>query len=105
MFRFVLSKIISFFCRLLSKIVYLCVPAVSKIFVILRLNSRIINQLNKLRSETHKLDDYSAIVSKLLQDNKLIALDVGGQGGFFNTNLFSKKYNSFFTPILVEPLN
>ena len=34
----------------------------------------------------------------------MIALDVGAQGGFFNSNIFPKKYNNFFEPILVEPI-
>jgi FkbM family methyltransferase len=40
-----------------------------------------------------------------LVDNKLIALDVGAQGGFFESNIFAKKYNNFFDPIVVEPLS
>ena len=44
------------------------------------------------------------MISKLLYNEKLIALDVGAQGGFFNESLFPKKYNNFFMPILVEPL-
>ena len=104
MLKFVLYKIIRFFYRLLSKIIYLCIPSISRILILLRLNSRIINQLNKLRSESHKIDDYRNFVSKLLNGNKLIALDVGAQGGFFNANIFPKRYNNFFDPILVEPI-
>jgi len=57
-----------------------------------------------LRFESHKIDDYSSFISKLLVDNKLTALDVGAQGGFFDSSLFAKKYNYFFDPIVVEPL-
>jgi len=104
MFRFLFLKIINFFYKLLSKIIDICIPVISKIFITLRLHSRIINQLNKLRSLSHKNDDYSNIVLKLLNNNKLVALDVGAQGGFLNGSIFSKKYNSFFAPVLVEPL-
>ena len=104
MIRSVLSKIIRFFCRLLSKIIYLVIPTISRILITLRLHSRVINQLNKLRSESHKIDDHRNFISKLLNDNKLVALDVGAQGGFFNASIFPKKYNNFFIPILVEPL-
>jgi len=102
--KFILLKILRFFCRLLSKIIYFFIPVISRTLIIFRLNSRIINQLNKLRSESHKIDDHRNLISKLLIDNKLTALDVGAQGGFFNANIFPKKYNSFFMPILVEPL-
>jgi len=69
-----------------------------------RLNSRIINQLTRLRSESNKTDDHRNLVSKILTENKLVALDVGAQGGFFNSSIIQKKYNKFFMPILVEPL-
>ena len=104
MIKLILLKIIRFFCRLLSKITYLCIPVISRVLIALRLHSRIINQFNKLRAESHKADDHRNLISKLLIDNKLIALDVGAQGGFFNANIFHKKYNNFFAPIVVEPL-
>ena len=104
MIKLVLSKIIRFFCRLLSKTIYFFIPVISRILIALRLNSRIINQFNKLRSESHKIDDHRGLISKLLANNKLVALDVGAQGGFFNANIFPKKYNIFFDPIVVEPL-
>ena len=96
--------IFRFFYRLISKIIYLFIPIVSRILLALKLNSRIINQLNKIRSASHNVDNHSDLISKLLLDNKLTALDVGAQGGFFNTGIFSKKYNNFFEPIMVEPL-
>ncbi len=104
MIKFIVSKIIRFFCRLASKIISFLIPAISKILVVLRLHSRIVNQLNKLRSESHKIDNHSNLVSKLLGDKKLVALDVGAQGGFFNDSIFSRKYNIFFDPIAVEPI-
>ena len=85
---------------LLSKIIKI----ISKTLIALKIHSRVVNQLNKLRSESHKNQDYSNFVSKLLVEKKLVALDVGAQGGFFNSNIFSKKYNFFFDPIVVEPI-
>ena len=104
MIKLIVLKVTRFFYRILSKIIYLLIPIISKILIALRLNSRIINQLNRLRHESHKNDDHSNLISKLLVDNKLIALDVGAQGGFFESNIFAKKYNDFFDPIMVEPL-
>ena len=104
MIKSVLLKIIRFFFRLLSKIIYFFVPIISRILISLRLNSRIINQFNKLRYESHKIDDHTGLISKLLVDNKLVALDVGAQGGFFNNSIFQDKYDNFFMPIVVEPL-
>tara|TARA_Y100000590_G_C15696343_1_gene1005263 strand:- start:448 stop:1422 length:975 start_codon:yes stop_codon:yes gene_type:complete len=104
MIQFIISKIKRFFYRIISKAIYLLMPIISKILIALRLNARIINQLNKLRYESHKSDDHSNLISRLLVNNKLIALDVGAQGGFFESNIFAKKYNGFFDPIVVEPL-
>ena len=89
MIKFVLSKIIL---------------VVSKVLTVLRLRARTVNQLNKLRSESHKIDDYRRTISQLIGNERLIALDVGAQGGFFNANIFSKNYNIFFDPIVVEPI-
>ena len=105
MIKLIILKVTRFFYRILSKIIYLLIPIISKILIVLRLNSRITNQLNTLRHESHKRDDHSNLISKLLVDNKLIALDVGAQGGFFESNIFAKKYNDFFDPIMVEPLS
>ncbi|MDC0232017.1 FkbM family methyltransferase [Pelagibacteraceae bacterium] len=85
---------------LLSKIIKI----ISKALIALKIHSRVVNQFNKLRSESHKNQDHSNLVSKLLEGRKLVALDVGAQGGFFNSNIFSKKYNFFFDPIVVEPI-
>jgi len=85
---------------LLSKIIQL----ISKVLIALKIHSRVVNQFNKLRSESHKNQDHSNFVSKLLGEKKLVALDVGAQGGFFNASIFSKKYNFFFDPIVVEPI-
>ena len=85
---------------LLSKTIQI----ISKALITLKINSRVVNQFNKLRSESHKNQDHSKFVSKLLEEKKLVALDVGAQGGFFNASIFSKKYNFFFDPIVVEPI-
>ena len=85
---------------LISKIVKI----ISKALIALKIYSRVVNQFNKLRSESHKNQDHSKFVSKLLGEKKLVALDIGAQGGFFNASIFSKKYNFFFDLIAVEPI-
>ena len=73
MIKFVFSKIII---------------VISKVLTVLRLRARTVNQLNKLRSESHKIDDCRGTISQLMGNEKLVALDVGAQGGFFNANIF-----------------
>lgn len=104
MIKFLFLKIIRFFYRQLSKIIYFLVPVISKILIAFRLNARIINQFNQLRTSSNNVQDHTSLISKLLMNNKLSALDIGAQGGFFNASIFPKKYNNFFMPILVEPL-
>ena len=69
---------------------------ISKILIVFKKQSKVINQFNKLRSESHKNEDHSKFILRLLKEKKLISLDVGAQGGFFNSSIFSKKYNFFF---------
>jgi len=104
MIELIFSKILKSIYRLFSKIIYLCLPYFSKLLVLLKLNSRIVNQLNKLRSESHRSEDHSSLILKIMMNNKLSSLDVGAQGGFLNGSIFSQKYNAFFRPILVEPI-
>ena len=85
-----------------SKIVHFCVPIISRILIMFKIHSRIINQLNKLRSESHKTDNHSNLVSKLLGEKKILALDVGAQGGFFNDSIFSRKYSRTADPYFVD---
>ena len=85
---------------LLSKIIKI----ISRALIALKIHSRVVNQFNKLRSESHKNEDHTNFISKLLGEKKLVALDVGAQGGFFNESIFSKKYNSFFDLVAVEPI-
>ena len=92
-----------FLYRLLCKLTYLITPFRSKILTIFKLRSRVINQLTSLRLEANKSENYNNLVSKLLLNEKIVALDVGAQGGF-NENIFPKKYNDFFSPIMVEPI-
>ena len=92
-----------FLYRLLCKLTYLITPFRSKILTIFKLRSRVINQLTSLRLKANKSENYSNLVSKLLLNEKIVTLDVGAQGGF-NENIFPKKYNDFFSPIMVEPI-
>jgi FkbM family methyltransferase len=105
MIKFLFLKIIRFFYRQLSKIIYFLVPVISKILIAFRLNARIINQFNQLRTSSNNTQDHRSLISKLLMNNKLSALDIGAQGGFFNASIFPKKYNNFFDPIMVEPIS
>ncbi len=105
MIKYVLLRIIKIFNRLLLKVINLLVPIISRILIWFNLQSGTVNLLNKLRSQSHKTQDHYDLISKLLNTKKLIALDAGAQGGFLNGSIFPKRYNSFFSPIVVEPIS
>jgi FkbM family methyltransferase len=100
---YLFKKILRIFHRIICKIVDFLIPFLFKFFLFARIQSRILDILTRLRSNVHSNENYKFLISKILK-KKLIALDVGAQGGFFNTGLFHPRYNNYFSPILVEPI-
>jgi FkbM family methyltransferase len=96
-----LKKII---CRLVRSLTKITLPILSKIFIKLRINRRIINYLNSESATSNNSYNFSNIILNLLQNKKLNGLDVGAQGGFNSDFFFAKRYNNFFEPIMVEPI-
>ncbi len=89
------------FLRSLTKII---LPILFRLFIKFKVNRRIINFLQEKSYESNNKYDFTNLIQKLLSNKKIIALDVGAQGGFNSDNFFSKKYNSFFEDILIEPI-
>ena len=96
-----MAKKIHKFFRSLIKIF---LPFLFKILIQLKLNRRVINFLNEKSYNSNNKYDFEKIIKELLERNKIIALDVGAQGGFNSDNFFPKKYNIFFEDILIEPI-
>ncbi len=95
------NKIYKFFRSLLK----ILLPTIFKVLIKLKLNRRVINFLNEESYKSNSKYNFTSIIKKLIKENKIIALDVGAQGGFNSDNFFPKKYNSFFEDILIEPIN
>ncbi len=89
------------FSRSLIKII---LPVIFRLFIKLKVNRRVINFLEDKSYYSNNKFDFTFVIEKLLKKNKIIALDVGAQGGFNSDNFFSKKYNTFFEDILIEPI-
>ena len=87
--------------RSLSKII---LPVLFKILIYLKLNRRTINFLSEKSFKSNEKYNFNELIKKLLKTEKLIALDVGAQGGFNSDNFFPNKYDHFFENILVEPI-
>ena len=79
-------------------------PLLSIVFRLLNGNSRVINYLTLNRYKANDSFDFQEKIDKIISNKKMIALDVGSQGGFNSDVFFSKKYEKYFKSILVDPL-
>ena len=76
------------FFRSLLKII---LPIIYKILLKLKLNRRVINFLSEESYKSNNNHNFSNFIDNLLKDKKIIALDVGAQGGFNSDNFFSSR--------------
>jgi len=90
--------------KLSKSIVKLLLPCFSSLFIKLKVNKRIVNYLSDRSFSANNYYNFSDIIKKRLNNEKILALDIGAQGGFNSDNFFPTKYNKFFEPILVEPI-
>ena len=79
-------------------------PFIYKVLISLKVNRRVINFLDERSYFSNEYYDFSSIIKNIIKDEKILALDVGAQGGFNSDNFFPRKYNIFFEDILVEPI-
>ena len=90
--------------KLSRSFVKLLLPCFSSLLIKLKVNKRIANYLNDRSFIANNYYNFSNTIEKKLNNRKILALDVGAQGGFNSDNFFPKKYNIFFEPVLVEPI-
>ena len=93
------------FKRISRSLIKKILPLIFKILLKFKLNRRVINFLNEKSYFSNNYYDFSSIIQSIIKDEKIVALDVGAQGGFNSDNFFSKKYHFFFEGILVDPIN
>jgi len=90
--------------NLSRSLIKIILPLIFKILIKLKLNRRVINFLNDKSYNSNKLQNFTKFIKNILNDKKIVALDVGAQGGFNSDNFFPTKYNIFFEDILIEPI-
>ena len=90
--------------KLSRSLLKIILPIIFKILIKLKLNRRVINFLNDKSYNSNNSYNFTKTIKNILNDKKIIALDVGAQGGFNSDNFFPKKYNCFFENILIEPI-
>ena len=88
-----------------KSLVKILLPAVSKILIKLKMNRRVINFLHEKSYNSNNKYNFTSLLEKFLEKNKIVALDVGAQGGFNSDTFFPKKYDHFFEEILIEPID
>ena len=86
-------------------LVKILLPAIFKILIKLKLNRRVINFLHEKSYNSNNKYNFTSLLEKFLEKNKIVALDVGAQGGFNSDTFFPKKYDHFFEEILIEPID
>ena len=96
-----MKKIIYKFFKSAIKLI---LPIIFKILIKLKINRRTINFLNEKSYKSNDNYNFSELLKRLLKGKRIVALDVGAQGGFNSDNFFPQKYNLFFQDILVEPI-
>ena len=90
--------------KLSRSLLKIILPIIFKILIKLKLNRRVINFLNDRSYNSNNYYDFTKIIQNVLDDKKIVALDIGAQGGFNSDNFFPNKYNSFFEDVLIEPI-
>ena len=96
-----MKKIIEKFGKSFSKLLF---PFLFKLFSFFKINRRAINYFSERSFFSNTNQDFTNLIKNLLNEKKIIALDVGAQGGFNSDHFLPNRYNSFFDPILVEPI-
>jgi FkbM family methyltransferase len=90
--------------KLTRSLLKIILPVIFIILIKLKLNRRVINFLNDKSYDSNNSYDFTKMIKNILNEKKIVALDIGAQGGFNSDNYFSKRYNSFFEDILIEPI-
>ena len=89
--KVILKIIYNFICKIIIKLLPL--------LRILRLQTLVIDQLSNIRPESNKYGNIQKVISELALKRKLIALDVGADGGFNLEQFFSAPQNNKIFPI------
>ena len=92
-----MNKIIEKFGKSFSKII---LPLLYQLFFAFKINKRAANYFEEKSFFSNNKQNFEELIKFLLENKKIIALDVGAQGGFNSDEFFSKKYNNFLNRFL-----
>ena len=90
--------------KIFRSLIKIILPIIFKILIRFKSNRRVINFLNDKSYFSNHSHNFSSVIKDILKNDKILAMDVGAQGGFNSDFFFPKRYNIFFDEILVEPI-
>ena len=90
--------------KIFRSLIKIILPIIFKILIRFKSNRRVINFLNDKSYFSNHSHNFSSVIKDILKNDKILAMDVGAQGGFNSDFFFPKRYNIFFDKILVEPI-
>ena len=90
--------------KIFRSLIKIILPIIFKILIRFKSNRRVINFLNEKSYFSNHSHNFSSVIKDILKNDKILAMDVGAQGGFNSDFFFPKRYNIFFDKILVEPI-
>ena len=90
--------------KIFRSLIKIILPIIFKILIRFKSNRRVINFLNEKSYFSNHSHNFSSVIKDILKNDKILAMDVGAQGGFNSDFFFPKRYNVFFDEILVEPI-
>ena len=96
-----MRKIVGKIGKSFSKILF---PLLFKIFFFFKINRRAVNFFSEKGFFANNNHNFTDLINFLLNQKKIIALDVGAQGGFNSDQFIPNMYNHFFEPVLIEPI-
>ena len=79
-------------------------PLIYKIFFFFKINRRAVNFFSEKSFFANNKQNFDNLIISLLNQKKIITLDVGAQGGFNSDQFTPSKYDQFFETILIEPI-
>ena len=79
-----------------KSLIKILLPMLFKILIKLKINRRVINFLHEKSYNSNNKYNFTSLLEMLLEKNKIIALDVGAQGGFNSDKNFQKNTIIFF---------
>ena len=94
-------NILEKFGKSLSKFLF---PLLYQVFNLFKINRRAVNYFSEKGFFANNNQNFGDLISSLLNKNKILALDVGAQGGFNSDNFLPEKYNVFLNQFWLNHL-